>query len=503
MRKCLLTLLLAALLPPNAAYAQMLTIHYNRPSADYQSWKLWVWNESDKKPGFDSFAVDRDTYGLVFRIDTAKLGLTGKKIGLLPRKGNWVDKDSPDRFCEPGAGPEIWLTQADPAVYAKTPSTASAITAAWCDGPNKIRAVFYSPENPASIKKKGLTLRLAGKEVPIKHVHLAGSGHSGRVAYIEPGVQIAQGSAELNGGKWALSFKDSTSPTTVWAGRVLDAYEPNAKFWASASSSGTALSVFAPAAVKVSVLLKNSPQDAQSQRFDMDAKPQGLWTVKLPGDVSGRYYRFRVERNGVIVEGVDPYAKALSADGQWGLFVNDATAISAGPRFDNSENIIYELHLRDVSMDPQSGIKHKGKFLGLAEAGTRHSKLHELTTGLDHLKELGVNTIHLLPVQEFDGGEDRYDWGYMPWHFNAPEGSYATNPEGQTRVAEFKTLVDTLHKNGFKVVMDVVYNHTAETGPSSVYSFNALAKDYYYRTKDDGSYYNGSGCGNEFRSDSP
>lgn len=496
----LLTLFTAAHGP---ATAQMLTIHYNRPSGDYQGWKLWVWDESDKKPGFDSFAVDRDTYGLVFRLNTEKLGLEGKKIGLLPRKGNWADKDEPDRYFEPSAGAEVWLAQSDRGVYAKTPATPAAITAAYCDAPDKIRVIFYSPENHTSVKKKGLALRLNGKEVPVKHIHFAGSGHSGRVAYMEPGAKIKPGAPELRSGAWTVSFKDSASPTQIWAGRILDEVHTDAKLWAVFSATETSFSVFAPAAVKVEVLLKNSPQDQTPRKFALAPVANGLWTARLPGDLAGQYYRMRVERNGVIVEGVDPYAPGLSADGQWGMFVRDNTPVADGPRFDNSENIIYELHLRDISMDPQSGIKLKGKFQGLAEAGARHTNYPELATGLDHLKELGVNTLHILPVQEFDGGENRYDWGYMPWHFNAPEGSYATNPEGATRTTEFKRLVDTLHKNGFKVIMDVVYNHTAETGPSSVYSFNALAKDYYYRTRDDGSYYNGSGCGNEFRSDSP
>ena len=504
MIKCVAALLLCSslLAAHGQATAQMLTIHYNRPSGDYQGWKLWVWNETDKKPGFDSYAVDRDTYGLVFRINTEKLGLYGKKLGLLPRKGNWADKDEPDRYCDPAAGPEVWLAQSDKSVYAKTPETPSAIPAAYCDAPDNLRVIFYSPENPTSVKKKGLALRFGGKPVPIKHIHFAGSGHSGRVAYLEPGIKIKPGSPELNSGAWTIAFKDSRAATQVWPGRTLDELNPDAKFWASFSSTETVLSAFSPAALNVAVLVKNTPQDPQPRKFDMTPGAEGLWTARLPGDLSGQYYRLRVERNGIIVEGVDPYATGLSADGQWGLFVRDNTPVSDGPRFDNSENIIYELHLRDISMDPQSGIKLKGKYLGLAETGTRHTRYHELSTGLDHLKELGVNTIHILPVQEFDGGEDRYDWGYMPWHFNAPEGSYSTNPEGAARTAEFKRLVDALHKNGFKVVMDVVYNHTAETSPSSVYSFNALAKDYYYRTRDDGSYYNGSGCGNEFRSDS-
>ncbi|NLO92126.1 MAG: type I pullulanase, partial [Elusimicrobia bacterium] len=498
-------LLLCALLPLPRAQASdtMLTVHYNRPSGDYQGWKLWLWNETDKKPGFDSYAVDRDTFGLVFRLDTEKLGLDGKKIGLLPRKGNWADKDAPDRFADPSSGAEIWLSQNDGSVYAKTPVTPDAITAVYCDGPAKIRVIFYSPETAASVRGKGLRLELDGKPVEIKHIHFAGSSHSGRVAYLEPGKKIKTDSRELFSGSWKVGFRDTGAQTPIWPGKTADELKTDASLWAQYSSSETSLGVFAPSALAATLVLKNNPADQSSARYPMTRGAGGLWTVKIPQDVSGKYYRLRVERNGITAEGVDPYAKGLSADGQWGLFARDNTPVANGPGFPNSENVIYEVHIRDISMDPKSGIQLKGKFLGMAQEGTRQADYPELATGLDHLKELGVNTIHLLPVQEFQGGEDRYDWGYMPAHFNAPEGSYATNPEGETRIAEFKKLVDALHKNGFKVVMDVVYNHTSEDGKTEPYSFNVLAKDYYYRLKDDGSYYNGSGCGNEFRSEAP
>ena len=501
--QALLLLCALAPLPRAQAATAMITIHYNRPSGDYQGWKLWAWNDTDRKPGFDSYAVDKDTFGLVFRLDTEKLGLEGKKIGLLPRKDNWSDKDGPDRFFEPPAGAEIWLTQNDGAVYAKTPATPEAITAAYCDGPDKVRVIFYSAETAASVRKKGLTLECGGKHVEIKHVHFAGSSHSGRVAYLEPARKIKPDSDELLSGAWKVGLRETGAKTQVWPGRTTDELKTDAVLWARYSSSETTLGVFSPSALNVMLLLKTNPSDAVAASYPLTRGSGGLWTAKLPGDTSGKYYRLRVERNGITAEGVDPYAKGLSADGQWGLFARDNTPVADGPRFPNSENVIYETHLRDISMDPKSGIRLKGKYLGLAQEGTRHNDYPNLATGLDHLKELGVNTIHLLPTQEFQGGEDRYDWGYMPLHFNAPEGSYATRRDGATRISEFKQLVDALHKNGFKVVMDVVYNHTSEDGKTAPYSFNVLAKDYYYRLKDDGTYYNGSGCGNEFRSEAP
>ena len=162
------------------------------------------------------------------------------------------------------------------------------------------------------------------------------------------------------------------------------------------------------------------------------------------------------------------------------------------------------MHIRDFSIDGFSGIEHKGKYLAFTETGTVHPGYRDIKTGIDHLSELGVNAVHILPFQDFENNESSpvYNWGYMPVNFNSPEGWYATGPYGSGRVKEAKAMIDALHKKGIKVIMDVVYNHTAETS-KKVFNFDALAKDYYYRVKEDGTYWNGSGCGNEFKSESP
>ncbi|MEK7721265.1 MAG: alpha-amylase family glycosyl hydrolase, partial [Elusimicrobiota bacterium] len=143
-------------------------------------------------------------------------------------------------------------------------------------------------------------------------------------------------------------------------------------------------------------------------------------------------------------------------------------------------------------------------YLGAAEAGTRHPEFPLITTGLDHIAGLGVNAVHILPFQDFENGDNAsvYNWGYMPVNFNSPEGSYASNPADGSRVRETKLMIDAFHRKGLKVIMDVVYNHTAETR-AAVYNFNAAAMDYYYRLNSDGTYPNGSGCGNEFRTEAP
>jgi len=171
-----------------------------------------------------------------------------------------------------------------------------------------------------------------------------------------------------------------------------------------------------------------------------------------------------------------------------------------------TDAVLYELHVRDASLDPRSGIGHKGKFLGLAERGTKTPQGD--ATGIDHLVEMGVTHVHLLPSFDFMSVDEsrpetdnQYNWGYDPQNYNVPEGSYSTNPaDGKVRIREFKTMVKAMHDAGIRVIMDVVYNHTGRSEDSH---FQQLIPDYFYRFNDDGSLSNASGCGNEIASDRP
>ncbi|MEQ1678268.1 MAG: type I pullulanase, partial [Chitinophagaceae bacterium] len=207
----------------------------------------------------------------------------------------------------------------------------------------------------------------------------------------------------------------------------------------------------------------------------------------------------------------DPYAKATGVNGERAMIVDlvktnpDGWTKDKSPLFKNkTDAIIYELHIRDASISSTSGIKNKGKFLGLTETGTKNAA--GFSTGLDHIKELGVTHVHLLPCYDFNSIDEakpdaKYNWGYDPLNYNVPEGSYSTDPyDGVTRINEFKQLVQTFHANGLRVVMDVVYNHTALTETSN---FNQLVPGYYYRQTKDGVFSNASACGNETASERP
>jgi pullulanase len=265
------------------------------------------------------------------------------------------------------------------------------------------------------------------------------------------------------------------------------------------SEGRTTFRLFAPTASRMVVLLYEAPQGGTPRVVEMAPTTGGLWEVTVPEDLRDIYYtlkvdgsdsRFRPDR-----ELIDPYSRCNSAHDGRGLILVDETPVADRPSFPIDEAIIYELHLRDFTIDENSGIQYKGKYLGLTEEGTTMPGHAEIRTGLDHLIELGVNAVQIMPVQDFENDEtsEQYNWGYMPVHFNSPDGWYATTRFAPVRVKEFKKLIDALHRKGIRVIMDVVYNHTAETNPNKTFSFNGLVPGYYYRLREDGSYWNGSG----------
>ena len=274
----------------------------------------------------------------------------------------------------------------------------------------------------------------------------------------------------------------------------------------------TRFKLWSPAASAVRLnLYQSSEATAPYDVVTLIKQEKGVWETVVDGDLNGIYYTFQAEINGQWLDEVpDPYAKAVGVNGKRGMVLDLNETNPEGweqdkrPPLNNyNEIIIYEIHVRDLSTHENSGIQNKGKFLGFTEGGTK-SPEGELT-GLDHLKDLGVTHVHLLPSYDFLSidesklEDNEFNWGYDPQNYNVPEGSYSTNPaDGAVRIREFKQLVKTLHDNGIRVILDVVYNHTGATENSN---FNLLVPGYYYRQDSLGRFSNASACGNETASD--
>ncbi|WP_347839482.1 type I pullulanase [uncultured Draconibacterium sp.] len=278
-------------------------------------------------------------------------------------------------------------------------------------------------------------------------------------------------------------------------------------FW---SPEKTTVKIWAPTANIVELrLYKDGVRGDAYYKTNLQKKEDGIWATVLTGDYDGKFYTFRVNDGEWLEEVPGIYARCVGANGLRGMIYNPNSTnpenwvYDNGPRFKSfTDAVIYETHVRDFSIAENSGISNKGKFLGFTEEGTKSPE--GLKTGLDHLKELGITHVHLLPVNDFvtvdeEKPFEKYNWGYDPMHYNALEGSFATDAsDGRKRIAEFKQLVKALHSNGIGVIMDVVFNHTYYAKESV---FNQVVPGYFYRQKEDGSFANASGCGNELASE--
>ena len=280
------------------------------------------------------------------------------------------------------------------------------------------------------------------------------------------------------------------------------------------SPEATRFSLWAPTATEVKVLLYEAGKGGSAYRMvSMEAGEKGMWSVTVEGDLKGKFYAFNV-RVGEDWQGDTPglMAKAVGVNGDRAAVVDMRSTDPEGWLQDKrpslksfADMVVYEMHHRDFSIDTVSGIQNRGKFLALTEGGT-HTFQGE-KTGIDHLQELGVTHVQLMPSFDFSSVDEtrldvpQYNWGYDPQNYNVPDGSYSTDPyKPDVRIREFKQMVQALHKAGIRVVLDVVYNHTFNTSDSN---FERTVPGYFYRQRPDGTYADGSACGNETASNRP
>ena len=278
---------------------------------------------------------------------------------------------------------------------------------------------------------------------------------------------------------------------------------------------GTCLRLWAPTAEAVTVTLYHKGDGGAV----LDTKPlvrgaQGVWSVWLPGEQHGRYYTFAVTVDGIIRETGDPYARAAGVNGVRSMIVDLARTAPSGwerdvrPTIPPAQRAVWEVSVRDFSQDTASGVRPawRGKYMAFTQQGTTLHGDGIHPTCLNYLKRLGVKYVQLMPIFDFGSVDEakpllrQYNWGYDPTNFNVPEGSYSTDPtRGEVRIRECREMIAALHAAGIGVVMDVVYNHTYRTENP----LNSTVPYYFFRQNPDGSFSNGSGCGNEFASERP
>lgn len=281
-------------------------------------------------------------------------------------------------------------------------------------------------------------------------------------------------------------------------------------FGARLTPYGLGLRVFAPSAMAAWVVFYDEPTGpAGRMEAPLAHVGAGIWETALPGEWEGKFYLFRFAGLGhdERLEVIDPWAVNTVDSARRARLTllpkTDPPGWERGrhgpPLASPTDAIIAEWHVRDLTISSTSGVARRGGYLGWCEAGTTLPGRADISTALDHLVEMGITHVQLMPVQDFDSDDllHCYFWGYMTAAFFSPEGMFASDPMTSARVRELKQLIQALHLRGIGVVLDIVLNHFGRTA-----SFDAIAPDYYVRHWPDGARSNGSGCGNDFRSES-
>ncbi|PGE94324.1 type I pullulanase [Bacillus pseudomycoides] len=476
-------------------------VHYKEKSGNIKDWNLWMWAENTNGQSYEF--TGEDEFGKYAKV---KIDGDYNRVGFIVRTKEW-EKDGGDRWIEniKDGRAEVWVLSGDDKVYDSKPSSELSIQKATIDSFNEITVTTNAPFN---IKEQ--KIEIEGVNIEKVSPYDTNDGDSTNKVKI-----ITEKNLDFKK-TYKIKMGNSIEANTE-IGKVIRSEEFDHLFYYDGSDLGniytpqeTKFRLWAPTASEAKLVTYKKWNDEKGTEISMDQGEKGTWTAKLTGDQKGLFYTYKVKIGDKWTEAVDPYVRAASVNGDKGAVVDLKETNPKNwkgnkkPKFKNPEDaIIYELQVRDLSIQPESGIKQKGKYLGVTEKGTRGPE--GVKTGLDHIKDLGVTHVQFLPIFDYASvneeklNEPQYNWGYDPKNYNVPEGSYSTNPyEPTVRITELKQMIQTLHDNNLRVVMDVVYNHMYNAAESN---FHKLVPGYYYRYNEDGSLANGTGVGNDTASE--
>ncbi|MFJ8353849.1 type I pullulanase [Bacillus paramycoides] len=476
-------------------------IHYKEKSGNTKDWNLWIWGENANGKSYEFNGEDE--FGKYAKI---KIDGDYNRVGFIIRTNEW-EKDGGDRWIEniKDGRAEIWVLSGDEKVYDSKPSSELSIQKATIDSFNEITVTTNVPFNIKEQKIEIEGVKIKG----ISPFDTNGGDITNKVKIItEQKIDLKQ--------TYKVKIENFADANTE-IGKVIRSEEFDNLFYYGGNDLGniytpqhTKFRLWAPTASEAKLVTYKKWSDKIGTEINMQQGEKGTWITELKGNQKGLFYTYKVKIGDKWTEAVDPYVRAASVNGDKGAVVDLEETnpknwkANKKPKFKNPEDaIIYELHVRDLSIQPESGIKHKGKYLGVTEKGTKGPE--GVKTGLDYIKDLGVTHVQFLPIFDYASvneetlNEPQYNWGYDPKNFNVPEGSYSTNPyEPAVRITELKQMIQTLHDNNLRVVMDVVYNHMYNAAESN---FHKLVPGYYYRYNEDGTFANGTGVGNDTASE--
>ncbi|MBE5825600.1 MAG: type I pullulanase [Butyrivibrio sp.] len=490
-----------------------LKLHYHRDDGNYDGWDVWMWPDGGEGAGIPFEEEDGEM------VATYSVPAGKTKVGFIVRTQDW-DKDvDMDQFIDisevvSGTVHAYVESKVEGAVkeYGEDVVTGTKLKSAVYDG-DKTITVELTGELDDSFKD---TFYVSGRlgEVAVTGTELKEKASDSQYFY----ALTIDSKLDLNR-NYRLGFDGQEYPVNMPIPYSTKEFEDSFTYeggdlGVTLSPDRTVFRVWAPTAESVSVNLYESGDSWKKdllESIEMTKSEKGTWTAEVSKNLAGTYYTYTAVLDGLNVEACDPYARTTGVNGKRAMVIDLGSTNPEGweddknPHSGESINdaVIYELHIRDFSVDENGGMTNAGKYTAFTETGTKTSGQN--ATGIDYLKELGVTHIHLLPFYDFgsvdenDETQERFNWGYDPVNYNVPEGSYSTDAhDGNVRVKEAKEMVKSLHDNGLSVVMDVVYNHVYS---GKDFCINRLVPGYFSRINADGTYSNGSGCGNDTASE--
>ena len=508
----LAVLFLLPMLTPVKARAEggvILKVHYEREDKDYGPWDVWLWPAGGDGAGYAFVQEGEDM------VATMEVPAGVVSVGFIVRTQEWTKDIDMDQFIDIA---EV----VSGTVHAYVKSGVEGYTKIYGDDVvvgTKLKTAVYDDE------EGGILLTFTGEMDDAQKASLEVSGTEGVIS--------VSGLNYLGDFKYMLKLIKKLdlkrSYRLKYDGEVYKVNMPS--FYSTAgfeaeytytgddlganwSKDATLFKLWAPTADEAFVNRYESGSQWKKDLIEtlpMTKSVNGTWELEVKGDISGTYYTFSVTVDGAKAEACDPYARTTGVNGRRAMVIDlDSTDPEGWDRDSDphaganiTDAVIYELHVRDFSVDESSGMENKGKYLAFTETGTVNPE--GLPTGVDYLKSLGITHLHILPFYDYGSVDEltldtpQFNWGYDPVNYNVPEGSYSTDPsDGAVRVKEAKQMVKALHDNGISVVMDVVYNHVYS---AKDFCFNRLVPGYFSRINENGSYSNGSGCGNDTASE--
>ncbi len=508
-------------------------LHYYRPDGDYTSWNVWSWPKGKDGAAYN-FTEEAEHDGKTWKVATIDVAVGTENIGYIIRKGEWESKDyDGDQFLD-----TIDYVSGTVNFYVTSGQKGGEI-----DDTNTVKGcvITDSALSTTDAKTINVTFNMKPEEAKVNAIKVVDSNNNdmaidkitpsedGLSAVITLKDEINEREACINNISYSISFDEMSYAVTLPDYYSTEAFEKDYTYngedlGSTWTKDATTFKVWAPTAKSVKVNLYNDGEvkydnsgdkkveikETPAKQIDMTLGEKGVWTAEESGDLNGKFYTYEVAFNdGTVNEACDPYARAVGVNGDRAMVVDLASTNPDG--WDTDQNpykgkdmnytdfSVWEAHVRDFSYSEDSGvsIQNRGKYLAFTEHGTKNKTGQ--STCLDYLKELGVTHVQLNPVYDYATvdetalDKDQFNWGYDPKNYNAPEGSYSSNPyDGAVRIKEFKQMVQSLHNDGIGVIMDVVYNHTN----SSDYCYNRIVPSFFHRP---GS--NGSGCGNDVASE--